>query len=150
MNAQLKKPRSGDPGSGFFTLRQNPGAFRRTLHEVFRNLDSLHHGMISVPDLVSPSAKSTARINPLLDEPRMNGGQSPVAPDGGNRVGIGHTQQLTADDLGCRLLGVRSLLLTMPLIVRSTTSSAFSCLKGEADTSASSEKYSPGGVTLGE
>ena len=38
----------------------------------------------------------------------------------------------------------------MPSIVRSTTSSGFSCLYGEADTSASSEKWPGPGVICGE
>ena len=110
-SAAPKHPGLGDAGAGFFAWQQGPSAFRSALQEVFRDLNSLHHGMIGVPDLVAPSTEAAARIDPLLGEPRMDGGQGPVAPDGGNRIGVGHAQQLAADDLGCS--GVRSLLLPM-------------------------------------
>src|SRR5690349_6968316 len=104
-----RPPGLSDAGAAFFAWQQGPGAFGSAAREEFRDLNSLHHAMIGVPDLIAPSPKSAARIDPLPGEPRMDGGQGPVAPRGGNRIRIGHPQQLAADDLGFRLLGREEL-----------------------------------------
>src|SRR5262245_52633805 len=59
---------SGNAGPRFFPWQKRPGAFGGTQHDEFCDLYTLHHGMVGVPNLVTPSPEPTARIDSMSAE----------------------------------------------------------------------------------
>ena len=129
--------RASSPGSSAHVVSAS------AVDQVVGELDAHHHGMVGVADLVSPGAEPAPRVDVVRHQPRLDDGQGPVATDRRHRVRVRDLQELLAHDLVGRLLGGEQLArhhaLDRSLDRRRPRSP---CLYGDADTSASNEKWS--------